>query len=88
MALIAISAYIYNQSHVLKNMIKGELKFIDKVALIAFFGILGIIGNYTGVNVEPYAMNSIKPMGSIQAGYIGLHDAIANTLKNTYGFQL
>lgn len=79
MALIAISAYIYNQSHVLKNMIKGELKFIDKVALIAFFGILGIIGNYTGVNVEPYAMNSIKPMGSIQAGYIGLHDAIANT---------
>ncbi len=79
MALIAISAYIYNQSHVLKNMIKGELKFIDKIALIVFFSLLGIIGNYTGVNVEPYAMNNIRPMGSIQAGYIGLHDAIANT---------
>ncbi|CAB1262259.1 LytS/YhcK type 5TM receptor domain-containing protein [Clostridium sp. MT-14] len=79
MALIAISAYIYNQSHVLKNMIKGELKFIDKIALIVFFSLLGIIGNYTGVNVEPYAMDNIRPMGSIQAGYIGLHDAIANT---------
>ncbi|MHC6178588.1 LytS/YhcK type 5TM receptor domain-containing protein [Clostridium sp. JNZ X4-2] len=79
MALIALSAYIYNQSHVLKNLIKDDLKFIDKIALIVFFSLLGIIGNYTGVNVEPYAISNIKPIGSMQAGYIGLHDAIANT---------
>ncbi|MEY7999774.1 LytS/YhcK type 5TM receptor domain-containing protein [Clostridium sp. Mt-5] len=79
MALIALAAYIYNQSHVLKNLIKDELKLIDKIALIAFFSLLGIIGNYTGVNVEPYAISNIKPIGSMQAGYIGLHDAIANT---------
>lgn len=79
MALIALAAYIYNQSHVLKNLIKDELKLIDKVAFIAFFSLLGIIGNYTGVNVEPYAISNIKPIDSMQAGYIGLHDAIANT---------
>jgi two-component system LytT family sensor kinase len=75
MALIALSAYLYNQLHILKNLIKDELGFVDKIILIVFFSVLGIIGNYTGVNVGPYAIDNIK-QGS---GYIGMYDAIANT---------
>jgi two-component system LytT family sensor kinase len=75
MALIALSAYLYNQLHVLKNLIKDELRFVDKIILIVFFSVLGIIGSYTGVNVEPYTISGIKQGSS----YIGIHDAIANT---------
>lgn len=76
MALIALSAYMYNHSSVLKQLIKDELGTVDKILLIIFFSILGILSNYTGVNVEP--VNNIKSE-TMGLGYLGVHDAIANT---------
>jgi two-component system LytT family sensor kinase len=69
MSLIALSAYVYNQIHLSKSLIKEDLKFTDKLILIVFFGVLGIIGNYTAVNVGTKNINH----------NIGFHDAIANT---------
>lgn len=71
MALIALAAYIYNQSHIFKNLIRDELKVTDKLGMIIFFSIVAIIGTYTGVNLEPYAIANTRPIGAIVAGYVG-----------------
>ncbi|WML36067.1 LytS/YhcK type 5TM receptor domain-containing protein [Clostridium sp. OS1-26] len=71
MALIALAAYIYNQSHIFKNLIKDELKIKDKIGMIVFFSILSIIGTYTGINLEPYAIANTRPIGAIVGGYVG-----------------
>ncbi|WPC41499.1 LytS/YhcK type 5TM receptor domain-containing protein [Clostridium sp. JS66] len=71
MALIALAAYIYNQSHIFKNLIKDELKIVDKIIMVIFFCSLSIIGTYTGVSLEPYAIANTRPIGAIVAGYIG-----------------
>lgn len=71
MALIALAAYIYNQSHIFKNLIKDELRITDKIGMIVFFSIVAIIGTYTGVNLEPYAIANTRPIGAIVAGYVG-----------------
>lgn len=71
MALIALAAYIYNQSHIFKNLIKDDLKARDKIGMIIFFSVLSIIGTYTGVNLEPYAIANTRPIGAIVAGYVG-----------------
>ena len=42
MALIALAAYIYNQSHIFKNLIKAELSIIDKLGMILFFSTVEI----------------------------------------------
>ena len=70
---------MYNQSHVLKNLIKDKLTIKDKIVLILFFSVLGIISNYTGVSVESYTTNSINHVGSMAGCNLGVHDAIANT---------
>ncbi|AND85886.1 sensor histidine kinase [Clostridium tyrobutyricum] len=81
MSLIALSAYVYNQIHLSKSLIKEDLKFTDKLILIVFFGVLGIIGNYTAVNVGTKNINhniefhdaiaNTRPIAAIIAGYIG-----------------
>lgn len=71
MALIALAAYIYNQSHIFKNLIKDELKAKDKIGMIVFFSVISIIGTYTGINLEPYAIANTRPIGAIVAGYVG-----------------
>lgn len=71
MALIALAAYIYNQSHIFKNLIKDELKVTDKIIMVIFFSSLSIIGTYTGVSLEPYAIANTRPIGAIVAGYVG-----------------
>lgn len=71
MALIALAAYIYNQSHIFKNLIKDELGITDKLGMIVFFSIVAIIGTYTGVSLEPYAIANTRPIGAIVAGYVG-----------------
>lgn len=71
MALIALAAYIYNQSHIFKNLIKDELKLTDKIGMVIFFSTLSIIGTYTGVSLEPYAIANTRPIGAIVAGYVG-----------------
>lgn len=75
MALIVLFAYIYNQSKVLKRLTGNNFKIKNKILMIIFFGVLGVIGNYTGIDVSPYAMNKTN----ISTGYLGMYDAIANT---------
>lgn len=71
MALIALAAYIYNQSHIFKNLIKDKLEVSDKIIMIVFFSLLSIVGTYTGVSLEPYAIANTRPIGAIVAGYVG-----------------
>lgn len=74
MAFIALFAYMYNQSNIFKRLIENNFKITNKILIVIFFSILGVIGNYTGVNVG-HVMNEIN----ISAGYLGRYDAIANT---------
>jgi two-component system LytT family sensor kinase len=74
MALIALFAYIYNQSNFLKRLIQNNFKIRNKILIVIFFSVLGIIGNYTGVSIGPYSMNEIN----ISSRYLGRYDAIAN----------
>lgn len=90
MALIALAAYIYNQSHIFKNLIKDELRFVDKVGLVVFFSLISIIGTYTGINLEPYAIANTRPIGSIMAGYIGgpIIGVIVGLIAGTHRYLL
>ena len=71
MALIALAAYVYNQTHLFRDMIKDELTLKNKIGMILFFSTLSIIGTYTGVGVEPYALANTRPIGAFMAGYMG-----------------
>jgi two-component system, LytTR family, sensor kinase len=71
MALIALAAYIYNQTHLFRNMIKDELTLKDKAGMVLFFSSLSIIGTFTGVGVEPFAIANTRPIGAFMAGYMG-----------------
>jgi two-component system LytT family sensor kinase len=71
MALIALAAYIYNQTHLFRNMVKDKLALRDKAGMVLFFSTLAIIGTYTGVGVEPYAIANTRPIGAFIAGYMG-----------------
>lgn len=71
MALIALAAYIYNQTHLFRNMIKDELTLMDKAGMVLFFSSLSIIGTFTGVGVEPFAIANTRPIGAFMAGYMG-----------------
>lgn len=71
MSLIALAAYIYNQSNFFNNLIKKNLNTSDKIISIIFFSILSILGTYLGINVEPGALANTRPIGAIAAGYVG-----------------
>jgi len=90
MALIALAAYIYNQSHIFKNLIKDELRLGDKIGMIVFFSVLGIIGTYTGINLEPYAISNTRPIGAFMAGYVGgpVIGVIVGVIAGTHRFFL
>lgn len=90
MALIALAAYVYNQSHIFKNLIKAKLSIVDKLGMILFFSTVAIIGTYTGVNLEPYAIANTRPIGAILAGYIGgpVIGIIVGLIAGTHRFML
>ncbi len=90
MALIALAAYIYNQSHIFKNLIKDELKITDKIIMVIFFSVLAIIGTYTGVDLEPYAIANTRSIGVIVAGYVGgpVVGIIVGIIAGTHRYSL
>lgn len=71
MSLIALAAYVYNQSHFFNSLVKKNLNISDKIISITFFSILSILGTYLGINVEPGALANTRPIGAIVAGYVG-----------------
>lgn len=76
MALIVLFAYIYNQSNPIKNLIGNNFKIKNKLLIVVvFFAALGIIGNYTGIDIKPYAKTEFNR----SSGAINMYDAIANT---------
>jgi two-component system LytT family sensor kinase len=90
MALIALAAYVYNQSHIFKNLIKDELKLSDKIGMVLFFSAISIIGTYTGVNLDPYALANTRPIGAIMAGFVGgpVIGIIVGLIAGTHRFFL
>ncbi|MHC1720525.1 MAG: LytS/YhcK type 5TM receptor domain-containing protein [Clostridiaceae bacterium] len=90
MALIALAAYIYSQSHLFMNLLKTNFKVKDKVGLILFFSTLSIIGTYTAVSLQPYALANTRPIGSFMAGYVGgpVVGLIVGALAGSHRFML
>jgi len=91
MALISLAAYVYNQTRLFRNMIKDELTIKNKVGMVLFFSALSIIGTYTGVGLEPYALANTRPIGAFMAGYMGgplvglIVGVIAGVHRYTFG---
>ncbi len=58
--------------------------------IITFFSILSVLGTYTGVNIEPYALANARPIGAIVAGYIGgpLVGAMVGIIAGTHRYFL
>lgn len=75
MALIVLFAYMYNQSNLLKKLIENNSTKKNKIFIVIFFAALGVIGNYTGIDIGPYAKHEIN----ISQRNLGIYDAIANT---------
>ncbi len=71
MSLIGIAAYLYSQTKTFNKFIKNKSDYKYKLIIITFFSVLSILGTYTGVNIEPYALANARPIGAIVAGYIG-----------------
>ncbi len=49
-----------------------------------------MLGTYTGVNIEPYALANARPIGAIVAGYIGgpLVGLIVGIIAGTHRYFL
>ncbi|EJO5347667.1 histidine kinase [Clostridium botulinum] len=71
MSLIGIAAYLYSQTKVFNRFLNNKSDYKYKLIIITFFSVLAILGTYTGVNIEPYALANVRPIGAIVAGYIG-----------------
>ncbi|MGO5091570.1 LytS/YhcK type 5TM receptor domain-containing protein [Clostridium sp. LCP25S3_F10] len=71
MSLIGIAAYLYSQTKTFNKFLKNKSDYKYKLIIITFFSILSVLGTYTGVNIEPYALANARPIGTIVAGYIG-----------------
>lgn len=71
MSLIVMAAYILSQSGIFKSIMKDKLNTPDKAVIILFFSVISIIGTYTGIGVQPYALANSRPVGVIVSGYIG-----------------
>ncbi|MDU7253901.1 MAG: LytS/YhcK type 5TM receptor domain-containing protein, partial [Clostridium sp.] len=58
--------------------------------IITFFSVLSMLGTYTGVNIEPYALANARPIGAIVAGYIGgpLVGLIVGIIAGTHRYFL
>ncbi|NFV13550.1 histidine kinase [Clostridium sporogenes] len=71
MSLIGMAAYLYSQTKTFNKFLKNKSDYKYKLIIITFFSILSVLGTYTGVNIEPYALANARPIGTIVAGYIG-----------------
>ncbi|WP_251861995.1 LytS/YhcK type 5TM receptor domain-containing protein [Clostridium sp. Marseille-Q2269] len=90
MSLIGISAYLYSQTNTFNKFLNNKSHYKYKILMIIFFSVLSILGTYTGVNIEPYALANVRPIGSIVAGYIGgpLVGVIVGTIAGTHRYLL
>ena len=68
--LISAVAFILLSTRTLQRMISRELTIQDKLALILFFGALGIFGTYDGDPIQGVVAN-LRAISMILAGLIG-----------------
>ncbi|AKC64120.1 sensor histidine kinase [Clostridium sporogenes] len=90
MSLIGIAAYLYSQTKTFNKFLKNKSDYKYKLIIITFFSVLSMLGTYTGVNIEPYALANARPIGAIVAGYIGgpLVGLIVGIIAGTHRYFL
>ncbi|MGE5483965.1 MAG: LytS/YhcK type 5TM receptor domain-containing protein [Ignavibacteriales bacterium] len=77
MSVIAVLAFITGRTAPFKHALDRRLTTRDKVVLIVFFGLLSIVGTYTGIRVrispttEGWAVANTRAIGAISAGLLG-----------------
>ncbi|HHV79940.1 MAG TPA: sensor histidine kinase [Firmicutes bacterium] len=70
MSVIAVLAFLMGRTVAFKNALNRQLTFKDKTVLVLFFGILSIVGTYTGIPVHGAIANT-RAIGAISAGLLG-----------------
>lgn len=70
MSVIAVLAGLMGRTQAFKNALNRQTTVGDKAVLIGFFGILSIIGTYTGIPVRGAIANT-RAIGAISAGLLG-----------------
>ncbi len=71
LGIIILIAFLLSRSNIIKRyLLKSELSLKDKISFALVFGGLGIIGTYTGVEINDAIANS-RSIGVIVAGLFG-----------------
>jgi two-component system sensor histidine kinase LytS len=77
MSVIAVLAFITGRTTPFKRAMERRLTLRDRLVLIAFFGLLSIVGTYSGIRVristtpEGWAVANTRAIGAISAGLLG-----------------
>lgn len=77
MSVIAVLAFITGRTAPFKHALDRRMTTRDRVVLIIFFGLLSIVGTYSGVRVrtsttaEGWALANTRAIGAISAGLLG-----------------
>lgn len=71
LGIIVLVAFFLSQSNFIKGyLLKGKMALIDKIVFSIVFGLLGIVGTYSGIPVNGAIANS-RSIGVIVAGLFG-----------------
>lgn len=70
LAVVLIFVFFFSKAKVFKNiMLKRDTSWPEKVFLIVFFGLIGILGTYNGIPIENTIANT-RAVGVIVAGLV------------------
>lgn len=69
-SLIVTMAYLMSRTKLFKRTLKGKANAQEKLILILIFGILGIAGTYTGIEIKGALANS-RVVGVVVGGLLG-----------------
>jgi two-component system, LytTR family, sensor histidine kinase LytS len=70
MSMVATTAFILSQTTVFQRLVNRRSDFLDHLKLVFLFGLLGIVGTYTGIPIQDALANS-RVIGVMVAGLLG-----------------
>lgn len=71
MSVVVTIAFLLTRLNVIKRLFKNQIVWKDKLILILIFGVIGIIGTYTGQHMDGGAIANSRVIGVLVGGLLG-----------------
>jgi two-component system sensor histidine kinase LytS len=71
MSVVVTIAFLLTRLNVIKRLFNNQIVWKDKLILILIFGLIGIIGTYTGQNMDGGAIANSRVIGVLVGGLLG-----------------